>query len=160
MKLLFSVLALLTLNKECEQNKTSVMSDAVNTEKIADTTQNISAISYEASTRGFYERVWITKDSITITTDRDHVNKMTYTTLENDWNDLMQLLKDVNIEAMPELESPTAMRHYDGAPFASLFVTQGDTETQSNSFDHGHPPKAIEAVVNKVLSIKAKHEKN
>jgi hypothetical protein len=58
------------------------------------------------------------------------------------------------------LEAPTSLRNHDGAAIATLGVSKDKEETISNSFDHGHPPKAIEALVNKVLSIKKIHEKN
>ena len=161
MKFLFGILALLVFNKECEQHKTSAFaSDESNSEKLSDMSQEIKTIWYDASTRGFYERIWVSKDSTTITMDRNHVAKVTYPTSENDWNELLGTLKNVNIDELPNLEAPTSMRHYDGAAFATLGVVEGKSETTSNSFDHGHPPKAIEAVVNKVLSIKASHEKN
>jgi len=122
--------------------------------------QDDTKISYEATTRGFYEKIWVANDSITVTSDRDHKALLRYATPEKDWNELMSLLKDVNIKEMPNLESPTKMRHHDGAAHAILTVGKGESEIQSNGFDHGHPPKAIEAVVNKVLSMKEMYEKN
>ncbi|MCK7589362.1 hypothetical protein M0G43_02125 [Subsaxibacter sp. CAU 1640] len=162
MKLLFAILAIFMLNKDCEQNKASELTiGRDNSEKTShDMSQEIKTIWYEASTRGFYERIWVSKDSTTITMDRNHVSKMTYPTSEGDWNELMEKLNKVKVNELPNLEAPTSMRQYDGAAFATLGVVEGKSETTSNSFDHGHPPKAIEAVVNKVLSIKASHEKN
>jgi hypothetical protein len=161
MKLLFSLLTILMLNKECDQKKTMDATNeaATNSENSPKIMQDDAKISYEASTRGFYEKIWVGRDSITVTADRNHKSSMSYPTPEKDWNELMTLLKDVDIEEMPNLESPTKMRHYDGAAHATLTVGKGESETQSNSFDHGHPPKAIEPVVNKVLSMKKMYEK-
>ena len=53
------------------------------------------------------------------------------------------------------LKAPTDKRLYDAAPQAILGVIRGDMEIRSTPFDHGHPPKPIEALVTKVLSIKA-----
>lgn len=161
MKILFSLLAIMMLNKDCDQNKSvDTSSEAINSEKMSEATQAYTKIWYEATTRGFYEKIWVTQDSITVTNDRNHMTSMNYPTPAEDWNELMTLLKNVDVASMPDLEAPTTLRHHDGAAFATLAVFQNETETQSNSFDHGHPPKAIEAVVNKVLSMKEKHEKN
>lgn len=161
MKILFCLLAIMMFNKECEQNKSAIASDtAIHAEKTPDVMQNVSIVSYEATSRGFYEKIWITKETMTITNDRNHMVNTSVPTSENDWDELVGLLKDVNIEALPTLEAPTSKRLYDGAAIASLTVTQGKEETKSNSFDHGDPPKAIEAIVNKVLSMKKMHEKN
>jgi hypothetical protein len=149
------------LNQECDQNKSvNTSSASTNSEKMSDLTQEYSKVWYEATTRGFYEKIWVTKDSITITADRNQMVSTSYLTLEEDWNELMNLLKTVNVSELPDLEAPTSMRHYDGAAIATLAVSMGKTEIKSNNFDHGHPPKAIEAVVNKVLSMKEMHEKN
>lgn len=161
MKLLFSLLAILMLNKECDHKKSMDDSNSVvNTENSSKMIQEDTNISYEASTRGFYEKIWVANDSITMTNDRDHKILMRYPTPEKDWKELMILLKDVNLNDMPNLESPTKMRHYDGAAHASLTIGKGESEIRSNGFDHGHPPKEIEAVVNKVLSMKQRFEKN
>ncbi len=160
MKVLFCLLTILMLNTECDQNKTSEASNTNLNSENSIIMQDYSKISYEASTRGFYEKVWITKDSIIVTGDRNHVASMSYPTPEKDWNELTKLLKDVDVTEMPNLEAPTSMRDHDGAAFATLAVFEGDNETKSNTFDHGHPPKAIEPVVNKVLSMKEKYQKN
>ncbi|MEZ4793779.1 MAG: hypothetical protein R2783_10040 [Gelidibacter sp.] len=161
MKILFSLLAILMFNKECDRNKTTdIKTTAINSEKTSGISQDVSTISYEATTRGFYEKIWINKETMTITNDRNHMESTSFPTPESDWNELLELIKDVDITALPDIEAPTSKRQYDGAAFATLTVTQGKLETRSNSFDHGHPPKAIEAVVNKVLSMKKMHEKN
>ncbi|MGJ8591621.1 MAG: hypothetical protein ACSHXF_03690 [Aquaticitalea sp.] len=160
MKILLSLFAIMLLNKECDQSKsTDSTSMTVNAEAMTDVAQDYSKVWYEATTRGFYEKIWITKDSITVTNDRNHMSSNKYATSLEDWNELLTILKDVDVNAMPDLEAPTSKRHYDGAAFASLGVAQNKTEIQSNSFDHGNPPKAIEAVVNKVLSMKKSFDK-
>lgn len=159
--MLFSLLAIFMLNKECDQNKTTdVKSTTVNSEQISKVDQDNTTIWYEATTRGFYEKIWITKDSITVTNDRNQKEKMSYKTQESDWNELMSLLKEINLKSLPDLEAPTSMRHYDGAAIATLGVTKDKEEIKSNSFDHGHPPKTIESLVNKMISMRKKFEKN
>ena len=148
------------LNKDCNENKlVETTSASMNSEQMTDMNQEYSKVWYEATTRGFYEKILVTMDSINISSDRNNMTGTTYPISQSDWNELTSLLKDVNIDELPNLEAPTSKRHYDGAAFATLAIVKGEDETKSNSFDHGYPPLAIEAVVNKVLSIKEKHEK-
>ena len=161
MKILLGLFAIMMINKECNNKNDVDMSSLSDSETSSIMTEDYTEIWYQASTRGFYEKIWITKDSTKVTNDRDHVSSMSYTTTAEDWNALVELAKEVDLKKLPSLEPPTAMRHYDGAAFATLGIVQNiDSETISNSFDHGHPPKEIKTVVNKVLSIKEKHEKN
>ena len=60
----------------------------------------------------------------------------------------------VDLQTLNKLKAPTEKRLHDGAAHATLAFRQGDMEVMSPTFDHGHPPKEIEALVNKVLSIK------
>ncbi len=160
MKILFSLLAILLFNKECDQKK-SAESDATtdNSEKVVDTIQDVSIIWYEATTRGFYEKIWVTKDSTIVTTDRNHLEKISYKTEDSDWKLLVNLTNKLDLKTLPEIEAPTSMRHYDGAAIAKLGVIANKIETISNDFDHEHPPKAIESIVKKVLSMKDSHQK-
>lgn len=160
MKLLFSLLTIFMLNKECEQPKTS--DDAistVNTETSKEMQENM-IITYEANTRGFYEKIWISKDSTSFTNDRNGIEKVSRSTSTKEWSELMTIINSVAISDIPKLEAPTSKRFYDGAAIANLTVTTPKEEIKSNSFDHGEPPKEIEALVNKVISIKEKLEED
>lgn len=161
MKIVFSLLVLIIFNKACADHK---IGDSTQTTSSSENTpiaiQEITQISYEATTRGFYEKIWITKGSITVTNDRNQTEKVSRPTLQKDWNDLMTILNGVDIESLPDLEAPTSMRQYDGAAIATLEITQGSDEIKSNNFDHGHPPKSIETLVNKVLSMNDMAEKH
>lgn len=115
--------------------------------------QGFTEIRYEASTRGFYEMLWIGDRTLTLTNDRSHNQKAVYPIAENNWNELTALLKDVDILTLPSLEAPTSKRHHDAAAFATLTVVQDGAEIQTQNFDHGDPPKPIEALVAKILSL-------
>ncbi|MEO6346943.1 MAG: hypothetical protein ABIO60_03450 [Aquaticitalea sp.] len=160
MKILFCLFAIMMFNNKCGQNKSEVPNTAALNSEISMATQDNIMIGYEASTRGFYERIWVAKDSVTYTNDRNQVEKTTHPISETDWSELMALLKDIDINTLPELDSPTSLRHHDGAPFATFFITKEKVETKSNSFDHGHPPKDIEAIVNKIVSMMEKFKKD
>jgi heat shock protein HslJ len=110
--------------------------------------------TYQALSRGFFEYIQISPSEVIISKDRNLIDTNTYNCDENDWNALIVLLKNVNLEIFQDLVAPTGKRFYDGAPYATLAIKQGVKDVKTPSFDHGSPPKAIHALVNKVLSIK------
>lgn len=153
MKILFSLFAIIWFS-ECGEKTSPESSDkSIGTENSMITIQDDTIISYEATTRGFYEKIWVDKDSISVTSDRNAAEKSRFSTPKGDWNELMKILNEINVSTLPDLEAPTSKSQYDGAAIATLIVQQNDLETKSNSFDHGQPPKSIEALVNKVLSM-------
>ena len=116
--------------------------------------QDEMTIIYVASTRGFYEKTWITKNSISFTTDRSLKNVMAFKCKEEDWNTLLTLLNEINLKELPELEAPSKNYQVDGAAMANLSIELNTETIQTQIFDHGNPPKAIFKLVNKVLSMK------
>jgi heat shock protein HslJ len=150
MKLLFGLLFMFLFSSECHQNHSQNSKQA----------QDEMVITYEASTRGFYEKTWITKDSVSFSNDRNLTTVTVTVCKSSDWNVLTTLIKDINVKELPELEAPTKMYQVDGAAMATLKIEMNNEVYETNIFDHGHPPKVISLLVNKVLSIKevtAKH---
>ncbi|MCB0447725.1 MAG: hypothetical protein KDD03_09480 [Gelidibacter sp.] len=147
MKFLISLMVLLMINNECGLKPHQPIGT------ISDVTQEGISITYNALSRGFFEKIRATKDTLMVSNDRNLVEKETYICTEKDWTELMVLLKEIDIESLPTLEAPTSKRLYDGAAHASLSIEKKDTTIQSNGFDHGYPPKAIERLVNKLLSM-------
>ena len=113
-----------------------------------------SGIIYKASSRGFFEYIQISKSKILISSDTNLKETTNYKCQEKDWEELKRLLKEVNIKTFQKLNAPTDKRLFDGAAHATLAIKKGDVVYNSSSFDHGSPPKEIETLVNKVLSIK------
>ena len=144
MKIVFSLLIFVFCSVECNQHHSQSLNKV----------QKDIIITYEASTRGFYERTWVTSDSISFSTDRNLKEKITSKCKMEDWTELMGLLSEVEIESVAQLEAPTKMHQFDGAPMATLSIQKGNEIYKTNVFDHGHPPKAISKLVNKVLSVK------
>jgi hypothetical protein len=158
MKILISFLALVLMTKDCDQQKSQNIPNESNTVEVSKTenqAQENMMFTYEKMTRGFYEIIWITKDSISFSNNQsDLSDKKTYNLPQEDWNKLLSLLQDFNIKTLPELEAPSKMHQYDGAAMATLKINTKEEVYKTNIFDHGYPPKAIEALVNKVLSMK------
>jgi len=164
MKTVFSLLVLLIFSKECSREQAQTPSNKDTSVQVQSQDLNQSqqdmVITYEANTRGFYEKIWITKDFVSFSNDRNLKEVITAKCKKEDWESLVALMNDIDIKHLPELEPPTKMHQYDGAAMATLTVEVDNEAHETKVFDHGHPPKAISGLVNKVLSIKemmAKH---
>ncbi|VAV82969.1 hypothetical protein MNBD_BACTEROID02-255 [hydrothermal vent metagenome] len=143
MKIILSFLAIILITKDC--NNTAV---SHNTQE-----QDI-IITYQAASRGSFEEITVSKDSFSISTDRTKKNIAFHKTPTKDWDDLLKLLEVIEINQLPNLKAPTSMRQYDGAAHATLIIKKNAEKIQSNSFDHGYPPKEIKPLVEKLLSFK------
>jgi heat shock protein HslJ len=121
---------------------------------IANAKQEKIVITYQALSRGFFEEISISKDTLTICNDRDRKQIKSYPFSSNDWNECLELLSKIKTETLSDLKAPTAMRLYDGAAHATLTIKKETKEFQTSSFDHGHPPEEIKALVEKLLYFK------
>ncbi len=159
MKILLSILVIMFSAKECKSSKEQALEEdnARNTEFVD---QSDVKITYQALSRGAFEYICISKDTVHISTDRSLKKVTSYSCDKNDWRAISDLLKDVDINSFSSLKAPTDKRLFDGAPHATLKLATGSDEISTPTFDHGHPPKAIEELVNKVLSIKENLSKN
>ena len=111
-------------------------------------------VSYQISSRGLFEYVNITETNISFTTDRDFRTIKTYSSKDIDWPELNSMITAIDLDTFKSLEAPSDARFTDAAAEATLTIKMGDVLHTSPAFDHGNPPKEIEALVNKVLSIK------
>jgi len=113
-----------------------------------------TAIIYQISSRGKFENTRVSEAEILVSTDRSLNVRRQYICKKTDWDELNKLIEAVELETINKLNAPTDKRLVDGAAHATLAIQIGDVEYMSPTFDHGFPPKEIEALVNKVLSIK------
>ena len=148
--------------KECEKNKTQLTND-VTTEMTSEFAERImqdsTKITYQAATRGFFMRLWIEGDSITISNDHSLKTSTTYPFPQEEKESFLNLLNEVDETSLPELEVPTTTFQYDAAQMAWLEISKGQETYKTNIFDHGKPPKPITELVEKLLSIKTIVEK-
>jgi hypothetical protein len=155
MKILISLLAVVLFTKECDKkNTTTIIEKEAITETVSKTNQEDVMITYQAFSRASFEKISITKQSVIITYDKNLKDLKTYKCPEKEWNELIALLNAIDTKSLPDLKAPTDKRLFDGAAHASLILLQNENEITCGTFDHGFPPKDIEALVNKVLSIK------
>jgi len=143
MKLFFGLLVLALVSNECKQ-----------TSQQSNLSQEGLIITYEASARRFYEKTWITKDSISYSTDRSLKEIAVSKCNNEDWDELVTLLNAVSIKTLPQLEPPSSRNQVDAAAMATLTVEINNESYKTKVFDHRNPPKDISELVNKVLSMK------
>lgn len=169
MKFLFSFLAMMVVVESCNSTKEPV-SNIEDTEQVVaskpsrqsgNTKQEIvgdnykkTYITYQVVSRGMFEYISISEAEIQYSQDKYLKKIDSFPSKSEDWQALKVLLKSVDIEHIDQLKAPTDKRLYDGAAHANLSIIKGDVEMRTTSFDHGSPPKEIEELVNKVLSIK------
>jgi len=133
---------ILFISKECNNKNSS---------EIYKSQENIT-FEYTALSRGLYNRTVITHSTILVEKDRNS-EAVTKTCSKDDWPKLINLLHAIDLKNISKLEAPTQARLYDGAAIAQLTITKKNAVFETNSFDHGKPPKEIEALVKKILSL-------
>jgi len=146
MKLLITILSLIFIPKECN--------NSISNYNELQKKQDSITITYKANTRGYYEEISVSKNTLKVCND---INKKRYETFECtqvDWEACLQLLSKINIDSLSKLEAPTSMRFSDGAAHATLIINDGNKEIRSSEFDHGHPPKEIKELIEKLLALK------
>ena len=113
-----------------------------------------TVLEYTANTRGFYQKITIKNQMLTVSKDRNNKDKAISTKISDaDWKELVSYFKDVKLETLNELKAPTEKRFYDGAAIANLKITYKDKNYETTSFDHGFPPKEIKKLVDKINSL-------
>jgi hypothetical protein len=140
MKILTAFFLLLFLGKGCDGVTAQDMKTAV--------------IEYTASSRGFYQKITVKNQTITISEDRNGDDKSILLKIDaSDWDELVSYFKEVQLDQLVKLKAPTEKRLYDGAAKANLQITFNEKNYETASFDHGFPPKEIKQLVDKVNSL-------
>ena len=138
---LFSILLLtLLMGKSCSDNSQNDIANA--------------SIHYNALSRGYFLDIVIANKKASVSSTREErENPKQITLSDKDWNELVGYFEKIDLEKLSEYKDPTQKRFYDGAPIGKLDVHYKDKDYESKSFDHGTPPKEIEKLVNKIISL-------
>lgn len=143
MKLFTMIFLSLFLGKSCEGQTKNDLKTAV--------------LEYTANTRGFYQKIQIYDQKVTISKDRsgnDLPEAMKIS--DKDWKELVAYFETINLDSLPTLKAPTEKRFHDGAAIADLKVVYKDKTYQTEAFDHGYPPEAIKKLITKINSFAKK----
>lgn len=111
-------------------------------------------IVYTANTRGFYQKITIQNQEISVSRERDSSDKgVTSKISDADWKELVGYFEKIELDSLSTYKDPTQKRVYDGAAIAELIINYKEKEYQTKNFDHGYPPVEIEKFVNKLVSL-------
>src|SRR6218665_190629 len=147
MKIISIIFLTLFLGKGCDNEQKQDIQSAV--------------IEYSALTRGFYQKIVIQNQSVTVFNDRKSEDKSTTTKISDaDWQYLITEFQDIDLDDLENLKAPSEKRYYDGAAIGTLIVTYKDKTYNSASFDHGTPPVEIARLVTKLTSLAKNHNDN
>ena len=143
MKLLTMIFLSIFLGKSCEGQTKNDLKTAV--------------LEYTANTRGFYQKITIQDQMVSVSKDRSGNEKPVSVKIsEKDWKELVAYFETIELESLATLKAPTEKRFHDGAAIADLKVTYKDKIYQTEAFDHGYPPEAIKKLVTKINSFAKK----
>ena len=138
---LFTVLLLsVLLGKSCSSQTKNDLKTAI--------------LEYTASTRGFYQKISVKDQMVTVSKDRSEMDEPVITKISDaDWKELAGYFETMNLDDFPSLKAPTEKRFHDGAAIANLKVIYKDKTYETNAFDHGYPPAEIKKIVDKINSL-------
>ncbi len=111
-------------------------------------------VEYTANTRGFYQKIVIQNQMISVSKERDATTMPAGKKIAAaDWKVLLAEFQKLDLEKLPELKGPTEKRFYDGAAIANIIITYKDKTYESLPFDHGTPHPTIAKFVNKITAL-------
>ncbi len=139
----------------CNNQKKVVENDAKTAQVVKE--YKVPKIEYEASSRGFYEKITIENQMVSVVNERDAKDNGETVKISDDVNkELNSYLNSVKLDELATYKDPTQKRFYDGAAIANLKITVDGVEYKTVDFDHGFPPVEIEKLVNKIVSFGVK----
>jgi hypothetical protein len=139
MKLFTLIFATLILTKSCQNE---LEKDSV-----------FISFEYEMASRGSYYKIIAKHDSVISIHDRAMKSVTQKTIKISDWNKLLTLLDKIDKDNIHNIKAPSTKHHFDAAMAANLKIIHKNKTYEIKNFDHGNPPKEVEAIVLKLLAI-------
>ena len=118
---------------------------------------SIPTILYEANARNFVLKLKVENKILYINKHRNIIRYESQIKIsDNDWKEITDLVKNVDLNKVKDLKWPTEMRYYDGTADANVTFISNGIEYPAKGFDHGHPPLEIENLINKIVKLTEK----
>ncbi|MBF2707176.1 hypothetical protein [Flavobacterium soyangense] len=147
MKLFAMIFLSVFLGKSCSSQTKNDLKNAI--------------VEYTANTRGFYQKITIENQIVSVSKDRSGNEKPIATKIsEKDWKELVTYFESINLDSLATLKAPTEKRFHDGAAIANLKVVYKDKTYETAAFDHGVPPAEIKKLVDKINTFAKKNNDN
>ena len=161
MKLLLIILSTLTLNSCGAAKKNSSTEDIIakqltveETKLAKDDVQTNPIAIYDSHTRGYHYTLTVYETYATVIKEYQGKPEK-IAVVDTDIAELKKIIVDVSVNKIGTYEAPTKKRHHDGAPHTTISIFKKGEKYSSQTFDGGFPPKGLEVLVNKVLSLSA-----
>lgn len=120
--------------------------------------ENITSITLTKQSRGYLDEVIISRDSLQGFVENHRMpeaSKQYATGMDQDrWAALIMSLKDVPLEDIDGLQSPTTNRAHDGALHSSIVITFENGQTISHSFDGEDPHPDLKPLLDLILEMR------
>lgn len=113
---------------------------------------NTVEIVYSAVSRGYYQKVVVKNQMVSITKARGE-EAVTSKISGAHWARIVSEFKKINLETIPQLKAPTEKRFHDGAAIANLRIIKNGKKYETNGFDDGFPPAEIEKLVTLLVAF-------
>ena len=148
-----------TTNFQLKKGALILKSDSINVltaqseKKMVTQQENKNIVVYGASTRGFFQEIALQKNRLLVRNDRNSKKAIEILVSDEEMEAIKILISEIDLKTINTLASPTNMRQYDGAAHAGIRIVKKEKTYRSAGFDAGHPPKELEALVNKIISL-------
>ena len=113
----------------------------------------IDSITVVAISRGFYEKLKITEDSIYFEKKRPDFKQNIAITKE-EWKTLNSLMDSIPIDDISKIEPPSTHYQFDGSAMTNIAVYKKMEEVKSQTFDKDNPPKRFKESLNFISKLK------
>jgi len=123
--------------------------------------QNISRIEFATSTRGYHKNIIITTAAMSITQQsRNDVNEHTVKLkiTKRDWSELRKALKNISMEEIPILASPTMQRASDAARMSTLSIVYATGKRYTHTFDNEDPNEKLKPLMKSIITMEQRTE--
>jgi hypothetical protein len=123
----------------------------------AQTLRDIRQIEFYTSTRGSYKQIILTPKAMTINeenrTSSKGAERQNKKLKSSEWKNLCNTLKETSIAGIPDLNSPTMKRAFDGARTSTITISTKDGKTWSHSFDNEEPNQQLQKLMDAITSL-------
>lgn len=122
---------------------------------IAKKTNEVIRIEFSSLTRGHSRSIIFTKDSVISSAEgRNASPKNGMRIKPEEWQRLTGSLKNLSVNEIADLPSPTMKRAYDGAMHSTLMITTSDNKTFSHSFDDEDPHEKLKPLMQAIIELR------
>ena len=117
------------------------------------TAQDDISITYEASSRGFYEKIMLDKKEIVLLKDRSGNVTLKDACSSEDWNEVIAILDKIDAEKLQKNYVNADDVGRDAVIPATLVIKYKDNMVKSISLAHGNPPETLAPLFAKLQAM-------